>query len=81
MIIFGKKSREAMIPIIEEEDKRIDKLQQEYDELRDKLSALEEKLDAACERRNDVARSYGIGRDYADKSYFLIKDYAKEVSD
>ena len=79
MIIFNENERKAMIPIIEEEDKRIDKLQQEYDELRDKLSALEEKLYAACERRNDIARSYGI--DYADKSYFLINDYAKEVSE
>ena len=50
MNIFNEDERKAMIPIIEEEDNRIDKLQQEYDELRDKLSALEERLNIIWNR-------------------------------
>lgn len=81
MIIFSEKSREAMIPIIEKEDEKIDKLQEEYNELQIKLASLEEKIDKLLERRSAVVEAYGLSRDYINKQYILDPDYAKEASD
>ena len=82
MIIFGENARKAMIPIVEKEDEKIDKLQQEYNELQIKLKALEKRCDACYERRAAVVEAYGITRDYVNKCYILDPDYTKtEASD